>query len=399
MYRLELKRILKTRSTVILAVIAMFFSIFLALLNIFDNYYYTSIGSGVTMRGLAAIEYKRTLATACEGEWTPERIRDAFAEVAHVRVHRDTATEAEKQRIEPYIHTFISRIPQVYGVADSSTISPEEASDYYCQRKAYIEEATVLSYGPAAAETALKLDDGTTEPFQYEFGFGTGSDAASSLPVCLFAVAVVCSVICAPVFASDYSSGADDIQRCALYGRKRLGGTRVLAALTLSAALYAACAAAFVAITLAVFGPDGTSAQLALDALVLGNLTMNGVLLLALVAGLLSVLAMTAFTLWLSAHMRRPVAVLAVSLAVAMSPTFLMVLLRGMPLGDWLRLLLPSGGLGLGTGMIVDIQAGKFLTLGPVAVWTPFAALAIPLLEAPLFSLLALYSYTRHEGR
>ena len=76
-----------------------------------------------------------------------------------------------------------------------------------------------------------------------------------------------------------------------------------------------------------------------------------------------------------------------------------MVLLRGMPLGDWLRLLLPSGGLGLGTGMIVDIQAGKFLTLGPVAVWTPFAALAIPMLEAPLFSLLALYSYTRHEGR
>ena len=62
-----------------------------------------------------------------------------------------------------------------------------------------------------------------------------------------------------------------------------------------------------------------------------------------------------------------------------------------------LRALLPSGGLGLGTGMLVDIQVGKFLTVGPVAVWTPFVTLAVPVIETPLFALLARRAYIRHE--
>ena len=124
---------------------------------------------------------------------------------------------------------------------------------------------------------------------------------------------------------------------------------------------------------------------------------MNGVLILTLASGLLSVFAMTAFTLWLSARMRSGVAVLAVTLAVAMTPTFLIVLLRESAVGDWLRLLLPSGGLGLGTGMFVDIQVGKFLTIGSLAIWTPFVMLAAPVIEAPVFALLAQRAYVRRE--
>ena len=199
------------------------------------------------------------------------------------------------------------------------------------------------------------------------------------------------------MFASDYSTGADDIQRCTRYGCKRLGRAKLLAAMTLSAALYIICTAVFVALTLAVYGDDKTSAQLALDALVLIEIDMNGVLVLTLIAGFLSVLAMTAFTLWLSARMRSSVAVLAVALAVAMTPTFLVILLRESALGDWLRLLLPSGGLGLGTGMFVDIQVGKFLTIGSLAIWTPFVMLAAPVIEAPVFALLAQRAYVRRE--
>ena len=201
------------------------------------------------------------------------------------------------------------------------------------------------------------------------------------------------------MFASDYSTGADDIQRCTRYGCKRLGKSKLLAAMTLSSALYIVCAAVFVALTLAVYGDDKTSAQLALDALVLIDIDMNGVLVLTLVAGFLSVLAMTAFTLYLSARMRSSVAVLALALAVAMTPTFLIILLRESALGDWLRLLLPSGGLGLGTGMFVDIQTGNFLTIGSLAVWTPFLMLAAPVIETPVFALLARRAYVRHECR
>lgn len=410
MYKLELKRLLKTCSTRILMAVALLVTLIFWCINVFGAYYYSN--DGKSYHGLDAMEMRRIVAESAEGEWTPERLRDVFTQVAEVSTDFGVAVEGETNdnyeivtgdngaaaSIAGYTSTFLRSIPQVFDVQYTSEITPEMAEQYYTQRKAYIEEAMTLNYGPAAAEAALKLDENTAEPFYYEFGFGTGSDIASTLPVSIFAVAIVCSIICAPVFASDYSTGADDIQRCARYGCRRLGKAKLLAAMTLSSALYIVCSAVFVALTLAVYGDDKTSAQLALDALVLGDLTMNDVLLLTLGAGLLSVLAMTAFTLWLSARMRSSVAVLAIALAVAMAPTFLVILLREGALGDWLRLLLPSGGLGLGTGMIVDIQVGKFLTLGPVAVWTPFAALAVPALEAPVFTLLARRAYVRHEA-
>ena len=410
MYKLELKRLLKTRSTWILMAAALLITLVLCCVNIFGAYYYSY--DGESFHALDATEMRRIVAESAEGEWTSERIRDVFEQIDEVSANRrGIAVEGETNdnyeivtggnnsgaaSIAGYTNTFLRSIPQVFDVY-MDEIRPDMAAQYYTQRKAYIEEVMTLNYGPAAAEAALRLDENTTEPFYYEFGFGTGSDIASTLPVSLFAIAVVCSIICAPVFASDYSTGADDIQRCTRYGCKRLGRAKLLAAMTLSAVLYIICTAVFVALTLAVYGDDKTSAQLALDALVLIDIDMNGVLVLTLIAGFLSVLAMTAFTLWLSARMRSSVAVLAVALAVAMTPTFLVILLRESALGDWLRLILPSGGLGLGTGMFVDIQIGEFLTIGSLAIWTPFAMLAAPVIETPVFALLARRAYTRHE--
>lgn len=411
MYKLELKRLLRTRSTWILMAAALLITLVLCCVNIFGAYYYSY--DGESFHALDATEMRRIVAESAEGEWTSERIRDVFEQIDEVSANRrGIAVEGETNdnyeivtggnnsgaaSIAGYTNTFLRSIPQVFDVQYTSEITPDMAAQYYTQRKAYIEEVMTLNYGPAAADAALRLDENTTEPFYYEFGFGTGSDIASTLPVSLFAIAVVCSIICAPVFASDYSTGADDIQRCTRYGCKRLGRAKLLAAMTLSAVLYIICTAVFVALTLAVYGDDKTSAQLALDALVLIEIDMNGVLVLTLIAGFLSVLAMTAFTLWLSARMRSSVAVLAVALAVAMTPTFLVILLRESALGDWLRLILPSGGLGLGTGMFVDIQIGEFLTVGSLAIWTPFAMLAAPVIETPVFALLARRAYTRHE--
>ena len=411
MYKLEMKRLLKTRSTWILMAAALLVTLILCCINIFGAYYYSY--DGKSFHALDATEMRRIVTESAEGEWTPERIHDVFAQIDEVSANRRgiavegatndnyeivTGDNGAAASIAGYTSTFLRSIPQVFDVQYTSEITPEMAEQYYAQRKAYIEEAMTLNYGPAAAEAALRLDENTAEPFYYEFGFGTGSDIATSLPVSLFAVAIVCSIICAPVFASDYSTGADDIQRCARYGCRRLGKAKLLAAMTLSTALYIICAAVFVALTLAVYGDDKTSAQLALDALVLIDIDMNGVLVLTLVAGFLSVLAMTAFTLYLSARMRSSVAVLAIALAVAMAPTFLVILLRESALGDWLRLLLPSGGHGLSPGIFVDIQNGELHTVGYNAVWTPFLMLAAPVIETPVFALLARRAYVRHEA-
>ena len=47
--------------------------------------------------------------------------------------------------------------------------------------------------------------------------------------------------------------------------------------------------------------------------------------------------------------------------------------------------------------MFVDIQIGEFLTIGSLAIWTPFVMLAAPVIETPVFALLAKRAYVRHE--
>ena len=49
--------------------------------------------------------------------------------------------------------------------------------------------------------------------------------------------------------------------------------------------------------------------------------------------------------------------------------------------------------------MFYELASGyKFLALGSLALWTPFVMLAAPVIEAPVFALLAKRAYVRHEG-
>ena len=80
MYKLELKRLLKTRSTWILMAAALLITLILCCVNIFNPYYYAY--DGESLHGLAATEMRRIVTQSSEGEWTPERIRDVFAQLA-----------------------------------------------------------------------------------------------------------------------------------------------------------------------------------------------------------------------------------------------------------------------------------------------------------------------------
>ena len=67
------------------------------------------------------------------------------------------------------------------------------------------------------------------------------------------------------------------------------------------------------------------------------------------------------------------------------------------PVSDWIRLLLPGGGTGLQNSMYYELPDFKFLTVGSLAIWTPFVMLARAGIEAPVFALLAKRAYVRHE--
>ena len=80
LFRLELKRILKSRRTLILLAIALLLSVAMAYLPIsFEGINRPNEDGTVTeLNGLAAIKYKQDLYKTSAGEVTPDRIKSAL---------------------------------------------------------------------------------------------------------------------------------------------------------------------------------------------------------------------------------------------------------------------------------------------------------------------------------
>ena len=123
---------------------------------------------------------------------------------------------------------------------------------------------------------------------------------------------------------------------------------------------------------------------------------MNEALALCTLSGLLTMLASISLTMWVSSMQPNTVMVLVISAAALALPMFADHYLD-YPVSDWIRLLLPGGGTGLQNSMYYELPDFKFLTVGSLAIWTPFVMLAAPVIETPVFALLAKRAYTRHE--
>lgn len=374
MLRQELKRVFKSRPALALSAAVLALSVLMAASTVRSVTAYPAPGETLPdgapyLTGLDAIEYERQRSAPYEGWLTQERIDRFLAEGA-----------------EPVI----SALRRAQG---------KDSADYYSARKAYIERTVASRYGEDAAAAALALDESAAEPFYYEYGFG-GSDALIDLELVQFAVALVCAATASMTFVRDYSTGAGDILRCARHGRSRLARAKTLGAFIFGSALYFICCGVFTAIVLAAFGTDASAAQLkgeSYSILILGGMSTNAQLLLCLLAGWLSVLAVSAFALWLSACTESPVAVFALSVAMAVLPLVgASLLAEGAP-GLWLQNILPGGGVCLATGMMQQLSSAGFLAIGSLHIWTPIVMLAAPALETAAFALLARRAYVRHE--
>ena len=86
MYKLELKRLLRTRSTWILMAAALLVTLVLCCVNIFGAYYYSY--DGKSYHALDATEMREIVTESAEGEWTSERIRDVFEQIDEVSANR-----------------------------------------------------------------------------------------------------------------------------------------------------------------------------------------------------------------------------------------------------------------------------------------------------------------------
>ena len=103
----------------------------------------------------------------------------------------------------------------------------------------------------------------------------------------------------------------------------------------------------------------------------------------------------TCFTLFLSSRSKTTVASLASGLVFCIAPVVLSMTVPG-ALSTWLCSILPASGTSIQASILYAITDFKFLSLGGLALWTPYAMIGACIIEIPLFAFLAVHSYCRH---
>ncbi len=141
-----------------------------------------------------------------------------------------------------------------------------------------------------------------------------------------------------------------------------------------------------------------TSVQMLYSIVTLADLNVGELQLLFAAAGLLSVLASVSFTLFLSSRCGSTVSSLAAALVFCVAPTVIAMTVPG-PLSVWLCSILPASGTSIQASVLYAVTGFQFLSLGGLAVRTPYAMIAACAVEIPLFALLAVRAYCGHMAR
>ena len=404
---LELKRVLKTRATWLSVGIALLLSVVTAF-RVVSFAQHTDVdksGNEVKITGMEAIRANKETMKPYEGPVTEEKLRQSliiFQEV-YKKYGKDIPIEVIHQKLSP-IDPFLSMIYDVYPVNDYyydtlSKIDPDEISDFYTQRTETLKNELSADYPDNAdiLKTALSLNQKVTTPLVFYEGYT--SDAAENLALLIVLLVLICIIIVSPAFSAEYQSGSDDILRCTKYGKVRLAVTKLCASLLIVFAMFAVCAGVFVSIVNNAYGWDSlrTSVQVLSAVLSFVPLTAGQAQGFTILAGFLTLLATACFTLFLSAKFSNSTS----ALIAAFAFWFLPILLHAVGKGNLVNIftyLLPSGGAGWNTGnFYYQLNGATFLRVGPFSVWTPYFIAGACIVEIPVFFLLAVHAYCRHQ--
>ena len=92
----------------------------------------------------------------------------------------------------------------------------------------------------------------------------------------------------------------------------------------------------------------------------------------------------------------KPASASIASFAFLILPVMVYMILDGNA-GNWIRCLLPSGGVGMMSSFTYAAMDTKFAYVGSLAVWLPYIMLAAAAVEDVLFAILAGVSWCRRR--
>ncbi|MCI9297092.1 MAG: ABC transporter permease subunit [Lachnospiraceae bacterium] len=408
--RLEMRRVGRTRSTVILLTLAFGLSFVMAWLPTTFSYnsYRDEEGNTVELKGMESIAYEKELQADTAGDVTPEKVRRAMEEyqacLAKYGVENsyDLPEGVYQEEILPYI-------PLLHGIreafADRETgmappimeIDPAEVDRYYevCGERMVSLMKIEQKDHPAAQEAAIERYGRVEKP--YRFFPGYSRDAMDYQILLAFLILLFCTVIAAPVFTSDYQTGADDILRCTKYGKVKFAATKIASALLICGVTFSLCILIYILMSNSLWGWEctKTSIQMMYSIVNLPNMDIGQFQWFLAASGLLCLLATVSFTLFLSSKFNNTAVSVSMALLFCILPVIVYMLLPA-EIGSYIYSILPAGGNSLQTSMLYAAVDFDFWHIGDIAIWLPHVMLGAYVIEIPLFAGLTVYSYVRH---
>ncbi len=411
--KLELKRVLKTRLSLILLTFSLVLSLVMAYIPTTFSYvtYRDTNGDTVKFLGLDAVQYLKTLQSDTTGEVTPQKVRQAVEAyqtcltkygVENTYDLPEGVYEAEILPYAPLLHGVREAFADPdSGIAPSlMDIDPEKIEDFYGACEARLDSLMKLEQRdhPRAQEAAKRLYSRVETPYQLYPGYNT--DAMDYQLLLSFLIVLFCTVIAAPIFTSDYQTGADDIYRCTKYGRVKFAITKLLSALLICGTAFSLCAVVFLLVSNSLYGWEctKTSIQMLYSIVNLPNLNLGQLQWVCAGAYCLCLLATLSFTLFPSSRLRNVVASLAVALVCCILPVIVYMALPS-EIGQWIYTILPAGGVAMQTSFLYALVDFAFWNVGNTAIWTPYVMLGAYFVEIPLFLCLAVCSYCTHKAK
>lgn len=418
-FTVELKRMLKTRSVLALILAAVVLAPVLAYFPAsFESWVYRdSQGNEVRVSGQEAIRMERENQGQFQGEITEgvlsaalQRYRDfesGYEGGLPDGIYDERVTASDYYEKVANVDGLLSRVNEAWadpetGIAPGlHALTQEQTADFYGQCRRHLKDLLYLEGGKnARTESAVRqaeaLYSQVEMPFTYEPGFT--NNAMEYIGIYVFLLVLICTFLLVPAFASDYQTQADQILKCAREGKKSLAASRILAGVLIAAAVYLLCMTLFLVLLNTSFGWKGldTSMQLFVSVAVFLPLNVGQMELLIALAGFVSLLATSCFTLFLSGRAKSVASASIISFAFLILPMIVYMVLSG-NLGNWIRCLLPSGGVGLMNSFTYAALDTSFAYIGGRAVWLPYLMMASASAAIVLFAILAGISWCRKE--
>lgn len=407
LFRLEIKRNIKSRRTLVLLAASLFMSVAMAYLPIsFESINCPGEnGEVIELDGLPAIRFKKDYYEKTAGGITPGKLAEALRTYQSYVKEYGTLGDVP---LDTYIENIMAIRPMLRGLteafadpktgagADLMDIDPDEVEQYFYEKcVSHLEDVMNLEQkeyetaGQFAADKYANID----QPFYLYSGMSI--DAFDYTTLYILVLSILCVAIAAPIFANEYQTGSDSILRCTKYGRMKLAVTRILAACCIFIVVFILGMSLHLLILNLAFGTDclKTSIQMLFSVINLPNINLGQLQIILVLAGLLSVLATISCTLFLSARCRDSLTVLLISIVVLFLPIFAYGALGN----TWIGGVLPSAGIGMKNNFLYQLCDFHFLHIGKASFWTPYVILISAAVEIPVFLLLSVCSYCKHQ--